>query len=117
MFQAEIRLKIAQELARGEEARRQGLEGRARVCARRAAGLAARAYLEGRGLAADDPSSMDLLERLAGLPELSEGAQRAVELLRMRVNEAYELPVEADLLAEARGLVAELEGGSGMGAG
>jgi hypothetical protein len=114
MFQPETQIKIEQELARGEEARRQGLEGRARVCARRAAGIAVRAYLEGRGLltsgqGAAFPNAVDLLNLLQTLPGLSEEVRQAASLLLIRVNEAYELPVEADLLEITRGLVRDLQ--------
>lgn len=109
MFQPEVLLKIEQELSRGESARQQGLEGRARVCARRAAGIAARAYLESRGLPLPGTSVMDLLACLQSLPGLSPGIQQAVEHLLTRVNESCELPPEIDLLAIVRRLVHELQ--------
>ena len=49
-------------------ARVQGLEGRARVCARRAAGAAVREFFELRGLPLPGPSAVDLLEALRELP-------------------------------------------------
>ncbi len=113
MFRTEAKLKIAEELARGEAARREGLEGRARVCARRAAGEAIREYLSLRGLEQPGPSAYDLLVYLQNFPDSSadvspEIRQSAGHLLE-RVDESFALPAEVDLLAEASWLAKELE--------
>ena len=100
-----------QELALGEQARAQGFEGRARVCARRAAGIAVRAYLEDCGLSMPSSNSIHLLEHLSELPQVSAGARQAAGFLLTRVNQSYELPVEVDLLQIVRQLVTELEAG------
>lgn len=102
-------MKIDQEFANAAQARSQGFEGRARVCARRAAGAAIRAYLEQRGLPAPGPSAMDLLEYLRSLPDLSSERRRVVDHLLERVDESFALPQEIDLLADARWLVDNLE--------
>ncbi|NPV76986.1 MAG: hypothetical protein HPY59_11505 [Anaerolineae bacterium] len=100
--------KIELELAAAEKARRQGLEGRARVCARRAAGLAVSPFLEKQGLTVPG----DVHERIvlfSNQPAISPRLRQIASHLIMRVNESYELPPEIDLIAEVRQLVKELE--------
>ncbi len=109
MFRTEAKSKIAEELARGEAARQAGLEGRARVCARRAAGAAVREYLDQRGLAAPGTSAYDLLAYLQDLPEVSAEIRQAAGHLLTRVDESFSLPEEADLMAEAGWLAQALE--------
>ena len=116
MFRADVKTKIDEELSRGEAARREGFEGRARVCARRAAGAAIREFLQLRGLPLAGPSAVDLLAQLQALVEqggILENDRPEVEQvighLLMRVDEAFSLPIEADLLAETRWLAQTLE--------
>jgi len=109
VFRKEAKSKIAEELARGADARLAGLEGRARVCARRAAGAATREYLELRGIATPGSSAYDLLVFLQDLPEVSPEIRQAAGHLLTRVDESFSLPVEADLLAEAGWLAQALE--------
>lgn len=108
-FGGQVKQKIDEELARGESARAGGMEGRARVCARRAAGAAVRAYLEQRGAAWAGATAYDLLAALAEMPGAPEEARRSAALLLERVDENYALPPEIDLLVEARRLVEALE--------
>ena len=109
MFRDEARRKIEDELARGSAARQAGLEGRARVCARRAAGAAIREYLELRGLPAPGPSAYDLLASLHDLPDIPDEARQAAESLLERVDESFALPAGMDLLELARKLARMLE--------
>ncbi|HEX9017772.1 MAG TPA: hypothetical protein VF806_01210 [Anaerolineaceae bacterium] len=109
MFRTDARIKIEEELARGEAARRDGLEGRARVCARRAAGAAVREYLELQGLPIPGPSAVDLLTFLQNEPGTIQAVREAAGRLLARVDEGFALPVDVDLLADARWLAAELE--------
>lgn len=109
-FRADIQQRIEDELTRGEAARREGLEGRARVCARRAAGTAIRAYIEACGEA--DPalvSAYDLIDWLRGRQEMDAQIRQAAGHLLMQVNQGFDLPAEVDLLADARWLVKTLE--------
>jgi hypothetical protein len=109
VFHEEVKSKIAQELARGEAARLAGFEGRARVCARRAAGAAVREYLNHRGISGPGPSAFDLLAFLQEMPEVSMEIRQAAGRLVIRVDESFSLPVETDLLAEAAWLAQALE--------
>jgi hypothetical protein len=98
------------EIARGEQARRDGNEGMARVCARRAAGLAAGEYLRQNDVTEHSPSAYDQLRTLCDLPRLHPRARAAAERLLLRVTMEHTLPVEGDLLADARLLKAQLLG-------
>ncbi len=109
MFAPEIKQRIEQELESGKNARQQGLEGRARVCARRAAGAAVGEYLRQRGLSAPGPGAVEVLTYLANLPALPDQVRQTVDHLVMRVTEQHSLPIEADLLVEAQWLAAWLE--------
>jgi HEPN domain-containing protein len=92
------------EFERAEQARQRGNEGQARVCARRAAGIAAREYYARRGEIVRTPSAYDLLRRLAQAPQLSVELRQAAGYLTLRVDEEFKLPAGIDLLAEARSL-------------
>ena len=96
------------ELQMAAEARERGNEGQARVCARRAAGVVIREYFLRRGLSSRTSSAFDLLQALLGIPGIPEEARRAAEYLTLRVNEEFKLPVNADLVEEARGLCKSL---------
>jgi HEPN domain-containing protein len=100
--------EIQAEIDRAEEARARGNEGQARVCARRAAGIAARAYLTRRGEKIRTPSAYDLLKLLGEEQSLSSELRQSALYLTLRVNEEFKLPVNVDLVAEARKLCAEL---------
>ncbi len=96
------------ELSAAHAARDQGLEGRARVCARRAAGIAIREYLQRQGQPVEG-SAYDLLLALQARPELPESARHAAQMLTQRVTPDHTLPSKADLLEEAQTLVRLLE--------
>lgn len=96
--------EINAELKKAEQARARGNEGQARVCARRAAGIAAREYLVRKGIHPPSASAMDLLNLLNDDPLLSPDLKLIADHLTMRVTEEFKLPVQADLVAEARTL-------------
>jgi hypothetical protein len=94
--------QINSELEKAQAARARGNEGQARVCARRAAGIAAREYLERQGVRPPSLSAYDLLNLLKEDPRLSTNLKSIADHLTIRVTEAFKLPVDADLIAEAR---------------
>jgi hypothetical protein len=98
------------ELARAASVRAGGNEGQARVCARRAAGLAIREYARRNGLVPPSNSAYDLLGWLAGRPGLDPDLRSASVKLTQRVTEEFRLPLQADLIAEARLLARGLLG-------
>ncbi len=100
--------EIEKEFAQAERARARGNEGQARVCARRAAGIAIREYLERRGIRPRTTSAYDLLNLLKDDPLLSPDLRLIADHLTLRVTEEFKLPMDADLVAEARILCREL---------
>jgi uncharacterized protein (UPF0147 family) len=107
-FTPSVRNAIEEELQRAEQARQLGLEGRARVCARRATGLALRAFFE-IGDEGVNTSVIPLLQRLRDSQDVPEAIRRVAEHLLTRVTPEFTLPFQADLIAEARWLINELE--------
>lgn len=97
------------ELEQAQKAREQGKEGQARVCARRAAGLAIKDYLTRKGIQPPSVSAMDLLNYIKEEPLLPLDLKLVAEHLTLRVTEEFKLPIEADLIVESRQLCEWLE--------
>lgn len=95
---------IQSELDKAEQARARGKEGQARVCARRAAGIAARDYFARQGRSVRTPSAFDVLNLLVHESQLPEHMRQAAAYLILRVDEEFKLPAEVDLIDEARRL-------------
>jgi hypothetical protein len=102
--------RFTYEMKTAVQARTAGNEGMARVCARRAAGIIVAEYFRRRGLEWKSASAYDALRILRTLPDISEKSMQAADHLLVRLTPEHTLPVEADLLAEARWLAAELLG-------
>jgi quercetin dioxygenase-like cupin family protein len=102
------KIKFEAEIQRAESARSAGNEGMARVCARRAAGLALAEYYTRRRLPFNGPSAYDHLRTLAGLPDVPEQVRAVADHFLVRITPEHSLPVEADLIAEARWLAETL---------
>jgi len=100
--------QIEAEFEKAEQARARGNEGQARVCARRAAGIAVREYLARQGIRPPSVSAYDLLNLLKADPQLAPGLRLIADHLTLRVTEEFKLPVNADLIAEAREFCQEL---------
>ena len=100
--------EIIAELERASQARQRGNDGQARVCARRAAGIAIREYLTRRGIRPPNASAYDLLNLIKDDPLLSPGLKRIADHLTLRVTEEFKLPVKVDLVAEAKDFCDEL---------
>jgi hypothetical protein len=102
------RSQIQAEFDKAEQARSRGNEGRARVCARRAAGLAARQYFARQGRRVHTTSVYDVLNLLIEDRTLDDDLRQASRYLTMRVNEEFNLPVDVDLVVLARKLCERL---------
>ncbi|GAB4544355.1 MAG: hypothetical protein Fur002_17490 [Anaerolineales bacterium] len=100
----ELEQAVQAELERALRARAKNNEGQARVCARRAAGIAARPYLARRAPRAVHASAYDLLRLLQEDPALPAEMRSAAEHLTLRVTEEFKLPIHADLVEEAQKL-------------
>jgi len=107
----ELTVSIEAEFSDARESRTAGNEGRARVCARRAAGLAIGQYYE-RCLGKPPPASAyQLLQWFSERVEIPDDLQDAARRLTVRVTPEYELPHFEDPLEDAQFLVkAILEG-------
>jgi hypothetical protein len=99
---------INKELSQAQTARASGNEGMARVCARRAAGIAIGKFLAKNNLPEPGPSAMERLNHLYAIPDIPVNAKQAARLLTLQVDLNHELPVEADLIAEAYKLINSL---------
>ncbi len=94
--------QLRNEFEKARQARINKNEGQARVCARRAAGIAIRAYLTRKGKQVPNMSAYDLLNLLKEDASLPPNLQLIVDHLTVRVTEEFDLPIEADLIAESR---------------
>ena len=109
--------EIHAELERAEAARAAGNEGRARVCARRAAGIAARVFLTHHEVRLFDAaqgetrisSAYEALQTLATFPCLVPNLKQAALHLTMRVSGEFNLPPGIDLIDEAHKLIGGLK--------
>lgn len=101
-------MQIQAEFEKAAQARGRGNEGQARVCARRAAGIAIREYLTRRGVRPPSVSAYDLLNLLKDDPPLSPDLRLIAEHLTVRVTEEFKLPVDVDLVEEAKRFCEEL---------
>ena len=106
--------KIKKELLLARTSEQGGNQGRARVCARRAAGWAVQEYLIRQGESADSPSALDHLKHLAQMEGLPPRIYEALHRLTIKLekdsldDEAY-YPIEGvDLIEEAHRLAEEL---------
>lgn len=97
-----MKSQIETEFERATQARAKNNEGQARVCARRAAGIAIRDYLTRRGTHIPSSSAYDLLNLIKEDAPLPPDLKLVADHLTLRVTEEFKLPVEADLVAEAR---------------
>ncbi len=95
-------LDLQKEFEKAQQARVNKNEGQARVCARRAAGIAIREYLIRQGTKVPSMSAYDLLNLLKEDPLIPADMQLIVDHLTIRVTEEFELPFDADLIAESR---------------
>lgn len=100
--------QLNSEFVRAERARVDGNEGRARVCARRAAGIAIREHFNRTGRQVSGSSAYDLLNSLVESQEISPELRQIALHLTLRVSEDFTLPADIDLIDESRQLCSEL---------
>lgn len=92
------------EMQRAQSARAEGNEGRARVAARRAAGIVAAEYLKRQGVNTPGMTALERLKLLQTWPGLPPQTRDIIAHILMRVDSDYSLPPELDLVAEAQAL-------------
>lgn len=103
------KLQIKEELLLAKQSRLEGNEGRARVCARRAAGAAVKEHLVKIGITQKQENAIQSLLILAQTETLPTRVQEAVEWLVQRVNQDHNLPPEVDLIDEAGVVIKYIE--------
>ena len=109
MFDQPTREAYQKELTALITARLSGNEGKARVCARRAAGIAARAFCNILGIHYENPSAISVLNLIHELDLLPETTRQHIDRLLLQVDTNHRLPENIDLEVEANALVADLE--------
>ncbi len=100
--------QLNKEFKMAEDALNLNNQGKMRVCARRAAGISIREYLKERGIAPPSVSAYDLLKYLEEMGDTPPDLRQASAYLRLRVTEEFRLPIEIDLVAEAKKIVSSL---------
>lgn len=116
MIDDKTRQKIEKELHNGLDSQKAGNEGRARVCARRAAGWTIQAHLQLTGKPVPSTIALELIKHFATQEGHSNRMTQTLHFLTVRVKKnAFEeesyYPIEGvDLVAEAHWLVEELLG-------
>jgi len=105
-------MEIETELAQAHKAREAGNEGQARVCARRAAGIAIREWYRRRFGTGWHGDALKQLQRLQEDVLVPERVREAARRLTTRVDFDHTLPFEDDPIEDARGIV-EFVGRSG----
>lgn len=103
------KLQIKEELLLAKQSRLEGNEGRARVCARRAAGAAVKEHLIKLGITQKQENTIQSLLILAQMETLPARVQQAVNWLVQRVNQDHNLPPEVDLIHEAGVVIQYIE--------
>ena len=92
------------EIQRAIEARASGNEGKARVCARRAAGIVIGEYLDRHQIPSAE-SAIKRLETFRNLPGIPAQTQVVVDHLLAHVDQEHNLPASIDLIAETQWLI------------
>ena len=95
------RLQIKEEILLAKQSRQEGNEGRARVCARRAAGAAVKEYFVKKGISQKQENAIQSLLIFSQSENLPVQVQEAVDSLVQRVNPDHNLPSDVDLIHEA----------------
>jgi len=98
--------QIEAELLQARQAREKGNEGQARVCARRAAGRAIRAWYQKREGAGWGGDALKQLKRLQADATVPETVRRAAARLTTKVDFEHRLPFEDDPIEDARRIIA-----------
>ncbi len=99
---------LQREFEMAAAARARGNEGQARVCARRAAGIALREYILRRGSVARTLNAYDLLQEFMEFDDTPPDLREIARHLTLRVTEEFKLPLDVDLVQEARTLCERL---------
>lgn len=100
--------KIHRELVHAEKAQLEGKAGLSRVCARRAAGLAVRAYLSSHGYSSHSENNFELMLQADPRSVLPVSIHNALDHLTMSVDLDHNLPAGINLIEDAKSIIREL---------
>ncbi len=100
--------RFESEVQQAEMARAIGNEGKARVCARRAAGIAIGEYFRQRGISPPVSSAFNILKFFQSNPDVPDDARTIAGRFLERVDTKFTLPVDIDLIQDARWLAEKL---------
>lgn len=92
------------EFERATQARVEGNEGKARVCARRAAGIVIGEFLRRRGVADKTNNLYERLTIFNALPEVDGKYKEVCQHFVQKVDQEHNLPGHADLIQEVNWL-------------
>jgi hypothetical protein len=102
---SDLEAVLISELKDALHSRQMGKEGRARVCARRAAGWAIGWYVETKGLGESHGNALKHLKWLSGYDGVSEGLRQAAVRLSTTIEADGTLPFNEDPLEDARKII------------
>lgn len=101
-----------EELFLAEQARKFGNEGRARVCARRAAGQVVGEYLLRNGIPLQSESALQKIRYLESWKDTTPENKEILRHFLIHTTPEHELPIDADLIADVHLLARQLLGES-----
>ncbi len=100
-YQSDWQNAFRVEIARAEEARRRGREGRARAAARRAANVILGEYLRRQGIASQPLTIQVRTRLLLERAEVGDEVRAILERMTQRILPTCTAPEEMDLIADA----------------
>jgi len=103
--------RVRAELDRARAALSEGNDGKARVCARRAAGVVLAAHYRSKGGGGWSGDAQTLLVKAASDGAFSPGAREAAVRLTTSVTRRESLPFSTDPVADALLIISDLSGG------
>ena len=109
MYDDRIRAEFEAELASAKKSQAEGLDGRARVSARRAVAILFREYFNSHQIQMPSTNAYELIKEFKDLPNISQDIIRVADHFLVKVNEDFQLPNGIDLIEEARWLFDRLD--------
>jgi hypothetical protein len=97
-----------EELKIADSSRYAGNEGKARVCARRAAGYIANEYLKRKGIQLQTNSALSRIRYLISIPDITLETKTILEHFLIHTTPEHKLPVDVDLIEEVYWMANEL---------
>ena len=101
-----------QELDTARAARNSGNEGRARVCARRAAGHVIGEYLSRNEIDFYNDSALERLRYMHSSPDISSSQREIIGHFLVHTTPEHKLPIDADLIEDVQLMARQLLGES-----